>query len=86
MNISDYIAFKKTNVEAFAESIGVHHTTIYRIINGSRNAGPALRKKILAACEGLVTVNDLYTSNNLQKDQLSNLPKSDCQEKNINKN
>jgi DNA-binding transcriptional regulator YdaS (Cro superfamily) len=59
MKLADYIKRRHANARAFARDIGVHWTTINRIMRGFPPA-PATAAKIIAATEGKVGIADLY--------------------------
>jgi len=59
MTLADYLKRRRANARAFALDIGVHWTTINRIMRGYPPA-TATAAKIIAATEGKVGVKDLY--------------------------
>ena len=58
MRLDVYLERNNITVEQFADSIGVHRTSIYRFMRGIAFPRPATIQKITAATEGRVTAND----------------------------
>jgi predicted transcriptional regulator len=59
MRLSEYLAKNQMNPEQFALKVGVHPTTIYRLLSGATIPKRQNLKKIIAATEGSVDYNDL---------------------------
>jgi predicted transcriptional regulator len=59
MRLSEYLAKTGQNPEQFALKVGVHPTTIYRLLSGATIPKRENLKKIIAATEGEVDVSDL---------------------------
>jgi transcriptional regulator with XRE-family HTH domain len=59
MRLSEFLAKRQMSPESFAALVGVHPTTIYRLLNGATIPKRGNLTKILAATEGDVTVSDL---------------------------
>lgn len=59
MRLSEYLAKREMNPEAFAAKVGVHPTTIYRLLSGTTIPKRQNLKKIIAATEGEVDIADL---------------------------
>jgi predicted transcriptional regulator len=59
MRLSVYLAKNQLNPEQFAARVGVHPTTIYRLLSGATIPKRQNLKKILAATEGEVDISDL---------------------------
>jgi len=60
MKLADYLKSRRANARAFALDIGVHWTTINRIMRGYPPA-TATAARIVAATKGKVGVKDLYS-------------------------
>jgi transcriptional regulator with XRE-family HTH domain len=58
MRLDRYLKRRKITPEAFAGSIGVHPTTIYRFLQGLSFPKSSNLKRIAAATEGKVQAND----------------------------
>jgi predicted transcriptional regulator len=59
MRLSEYLAKNEMNPEQFAAKVGVHPTTIYRLLSGATIPKRQNLRKIIAATEGLVDISDL---------------------------
>jgi predicted transcriptional regulator len=59
MRLSVYLAKNQLNPEQFAAKVGVHPTTIYRLLSGATIPKRQNLKKIIAATEGEVDIGDL---------------------------
>jgi hypothetical protein len=59
MRLSEYLAKNEMNPEQFAAKVGVHPTTIYRLLSGATIPKRQNLKKIMAATEGEVDISDL---------------------------
>jgi len=59
MRLSEYLARNDLSPETFAAKVGVHPTTIYRLLNGTTIPKRENMKKIIAATMGEVTAADL---------------------------
>lgn len=59
MRLSEYLANNKMNPEQFAARVGVHPTTIYRLLSGATIPKKQNLKKIIAATQGEVDIRDL---------------------------
>jgi predicted transcriptional regulator len=59
MRLSEYLAKNQMNPEMFAAKVGVHPTTIYRLLSGATIPKRQNLRKIIAATEGEVDYNDL---------------------------
>jgi predicted transcriptional regulator len=59
MRLSEYLANHQMNPEQFAAKVGVHPTTIYRLLSGATIPKRQNLKKIIAATEGEVDIRDL---------------------------
>lgn len=59
MRLSEYLAKHEMNPEAFAAKVGVHPTTIYRLLSGATIPKRQNLKKIISATEGAVSISDL---------------------------
>jgi predicted transcriptional regulator len=59
MRLSVYLAKNQLNPEQFAAKVGVHPTTIYRLLSGATIPKRQNLKKIIAATEGEVDISDL---------------------------
>lgn len=57
MKLTEYMNGR--DVQAFADEIGIHYTTVYKLMSGVRRASPKLAHKIAEATEGAVTLEDL---------------------------
>jgi len=60
MKLSDWLKSKKISVPAFAEQIGRHKTTVYRLSKGAGDPDPETVRLIVEATDGAVTPNDLF--------------------------
>lgn len=59
MRLSEFLAKHELNPEQFAAKVGVHPTTIYRLLSGATIPKRQNLKKIIAATGGEVDVSDL---------------------------
>jgi hypothetical protein len=59
MRLSEFLAKHELNPEQFAAKVGVHPTTIYRLLSGATIPKRGNLKKIIAATGGEVGVTDL---------------------------
>jgi hypothetical protein len=59
MRLSEYLAKHEMNPESFAAKVGVHPTTIYRLLSGATIPKRQNLKKIIAATKGEVDISDL---------------------------
>ena len=59
MRLSEFLAKNELSPELFAAKVGVHPTTIYRLLSGSTIPKRGNLKKIIAATDGEVSVTDL---------------------------
>lgn len=59
MQLHEYLAANKLSPERFAAQVGVHATTIYRLLNGSTIPKRQNLLRILAATHGDVDIADL---------------------------
>jgi len=62
MRLSEYLAKKDMNPEQFAAKVGVHPTTIYRLLSGATIPKRQNLRKIIEATEGAVDVSDLMAA------------------------
>lgn len=62
MRLSEYLAKTKTSPEKFAAKVGVHPTTIYRLLSGTTIPKRENLKRIIAATGGEVSVVDLMAA------------------------
>lgn len=62
MRLSEYLAKTSQSPEQFALKVGVHPTTIYRLLSGATIPKRENLKKIIAATEGEVTIIDLMAA------------------------
>jgi DNA-binding XRE family transcriptional regulator len=62
MRLSKYLERQGMDYSEFALTIGVDKTTIFRILQGSSHPKLSTARKIVAACGGSVTYNDLYAA------------------------
>ena len=60
MKLSDWLAQHEISVSVFAERIGRHKTTVYRLINENGDPDPDTVRRVVAETDGAVTPNDLY--------------------------
>lgn len=58
--IQKYCADRGIGVDDFAALCGCTKSTIYKIVKGTRNAGPDLVRTIARVTDGEVTANDLF--------------------------
>jgi transcriptional regulator with XRE-family HTH domain len=59
MRLSEYLAKNGMNPEQFAARVGVHPTTIYRLLSGATIPKRQNLKKIIEATKGEVDISDL---------------------------
>jgi transcriptional regulator with XRE-family HTH domain len=59
MRLSEYLANHQLSPEQFALKVGVHATTIYRLLSGATIPKRQNLKKIIEATEGEVDISDL---------------------------
>jgi predicted transcriptional regulator len=59
MRLSEYLAKKEMNPEQFAARVGVHPTTIYRLLSGTTIPKRQNLTKIIEATGGEVDISDL---------------------------
>jgi predicted transcriptional regulator len=59
MRLSEYLAKNELNPETFAAKVGVHPTTIYRLLSGATIPKRQNLAKIIAATKGEVDISDL---------------------------
>jgi predicted transcriptional regulator len=59
MRLSEYLASHEMNPEQFAAKVGVHPTTIYRLLSGATIPKRQNLIKIIEATEGEVDISDL---------------------------
>jgi len=62
MRLREYLAEHQLNPEQFAGKVGVHPTTIYRLLSGTTIPKRGNLKKIIAATGGEVNVSDLMVA------------------------
>jgi transcriptional regulator with XRE-family HTH domain len=58
MRLDRYLEAHNTPVERFAESIGVHRTSVYRFMKGLAFPRPSTIERITEVTKGNVTAND----------------------------
>lgn len=59
MRLSEYLANHQLNPEQFAQKVGVHPTTIYRLLSGATIPKRRNLMKIIEATGGEVDISDL---------------------------
>lgn len=74
MRLSEFLATHGLSPEKFAEKVGVHPTTIYRLLSGATIPKRENLKKIIAATGGEVDISDLMFA-------VSGEPKSQAKER-----
>ena len=62
MRLKEYLAAEGLTPEQFAKKVGVHATTIYRVLSGATIPKRENLRKIIAATEGQVDVSDLMAA------------------------
>ncbi len=64
MTLSEYLRSTKTTYEAFAQKADLGHArNVQRYAKGLRHPRPPVARRIVEASEGMVTFEDLYSSN-----------------------
>lgn len=59
MTLAEYLAEAKLSVPAMAKALGIHRTTLNKIVRGDRCASTPLQRKIHEFTKGKVTPTDL---------------------------
>lgn len=59
MRLSEFLAKNQMSPEQFAGRVGVHPTTIYRLLSGATIPKRQNLKRIIEATEGEVDISDL---------------------------
>lgn len=79
MQLSAYLTERGESVEQFAQRIGVHPTTIYRLLNGVNFPLAATIKRILSATGGKVTANDFFGSERRPRKDVRGRPRKEAE-------
>jgi len=61
MTLPEFLALRRISVQQFAVMLGVHQTTVYRLLNGQTIPVRKHLKRILAKTDGEVSVKELLT-------------------------
>ena len=60
MTLNDWLSAHQVRPMQFAQTVGVTHVTVYRLLNGKRRPSWDLAKRIESATGGAVRPEDLF--------------------------